>query len=1187
MSHKLYSGGRVPTEPIMAQAVHPAMVCMFSSPVGLPMEGEAQPALAVPQLVMLANVALNAEGTVGEYGAEEKQMVELTTVGSGNYTYSDEEEYEEEEDSLAPYDEFREHGGVQSGNLCSETPLLPNAGAEEKGNDEGEQGSSEGEQRKQALPGASPAGKRKRGALGPAPLEDPRRKKPLYCKPCQYQAESEEDFLRHIRVHGDKMLAAVVTAAEGEELREKAAGEPDVGATVTEEEAGQGKGVIWCERCGYNTNRYDHYRAHLKHHNKEGSSQRVYKCTTCSYTTVSHYHWKKHLRNHFPSKLYTCSDCNYFSDRKNNYIQHIRTHTGERPFQCPCCQYTSSQKTHLIRHMRTHSGEKPFKCDTCSYVAANRHEVTRHIRQVHGGPKPLSCPHCPYNTADRSNYKKHVELHVNPRQFMCPVCCYAASKKCNLQYHLKSRHPDSPDVTMDVSKVRLRVKNPDLGPVRNASWKKARRDILTRIPEEEGHVNREHGGQEGEGEHREKMREEDENCEGPINLTMKRARKIAIGQIVEKDGNKQSISRDREMKILEKERLEKREEHKGDKMEKPGDHGKLQRRKERIRGKAAKVCSEVRMCGVEKQGQTEAVQSEQGMGQETEGMRKPVGRKSVKRRPKRGQKLVNTIHTSDTIVEPEGVGSSGVSAVNLMKKEMKKDNKTGRKRTRAMKIAAKTDENVADEMVVPPEAQDDISKENQKNSKTKVDKRKRKIVETSVPGTDVGKEPTSAMPQKRRRLEDSSNNQKPVKVLRGHKTVKCKNGQSEKAGAKKPLNKLLEVPDEEPGMEDKEPNTIEDAGSSFQEDVSLDAEFRLVLEEEPEDQVQECSVTLPGSWSKVEEPESGRASMDTPLEAEDPADEVDCSAAEDKSLGEGASGPESTLDGCVNTKEPLTLSSLAPVAPRPWQVRGKKVLTPLELPQTGKNPIDAEEDEGIHSPDGSDMSDSVSEGSDDSGLNGNSVNSTPTDAPEALHKLDMLTEDSCAQSDDGLLPAEKSPAFTEESSSLAEKVPAPIHKDPTPSGIASAPVNEGPSPNEKSLMLVDTQMENQSPIDVDQTSTKKNSSSVGVDCSSSVLDHSPLRGSSSVVNIDLSPIDRDSSTIDSRVSIETDPAPNKDSPSLTETSNVPVKEGHIPDKLKSHTCIFCDRTFPIELDYRRHLNRHLVNVYYLESAVSE
>lgn len=44
----------------------------------------------------------------------------------------------------------------------------------------------------------------------------------------------------------------------------------------------------------------------------------------------------------------------------------------------------------------------------------------------------------------------------------------------------------------------------------------------------------------------------------------------------------------------------------------------------------------------------------------------------------------------------------------------------------------------------------------------------------------------------------------------------------------------------------------------------------------------------------------------------------------------------------------------------------------------------------------------------------------------------------------------------------------------------------------------------------------------------------------------------------------------------------PGEEIPTPNELKSHTCIFCDRTFPLENQYRRHLNRHLVNVYYME-----
>uniref|UniRef100_A0A8B9M2F0 RE1 silencing transcription factor n=1 Tax=Accipiter nisus TaxID=211598 RepID=A0A8B9M2F0_9AVES len=364
--------------------------------------------LAAPQLIMLANVALTGEvnGNCCDYlVGEERQMAELTTVGDSNFSDSDGEGME---DTHAAESDHEAPENVELSSL--EVPSVETQDAAS------------------CPPPKTPSVDKDVSLEAPGTPESTEDKcknlksKPFRCKPCQYEAESEEEFVHHIRVHSAKKFFVEENAEKQAQVKES--------DSCTAEEVDFSKGPIRCDRCGYNTNRYDHYLAHLKHHNKAGENERVYKCTICTYTTVSEYHWKKHLRNHFPRKVYTCSQCSYFSDRKNNYIQHIRTHTGE----------------------------KPFKCDQCSYVASNQHEVTRHARQVHNGPKPLTCPHCDYKTADRSNFKKHVELHVNPRQFLCPVCDYAASKKCNLQYHIKSRHPDCSDITMDVSKVKLRTK---------------------------------------------------------------------------------------------------------------------------------------------------------------------------------------------------------------------------------------------------------------------------------------------------------------------------------------------------------------------------------------------------------------------------------------------------------------------------------------------------------------------------------------------------------------------------------------------------------------------------------------------------------------------------------------------------------------------------------------------------------
>ncbi|XP_061542346.1 RE1-silencing transcription factor isoform X2 [Phycodurus eques] len=417
---------------------------------------------AAPQLVMLANVAavaaVDGGGALAEGSvADDKEMMELKTVGCG---YSD-----SEDESVIRYG-YDNHDSVCVAVDYSEAPGLDATRQQQNG---GREDDAEFSPPTSSGP-APPPPMRKDAPLAPAvPTEAARKKKPFHCKPCHFQAHDEKGFVDHLRTHAVSKMA-VVNRVEGRSRLKAKEGKtaPDISPRVCDGEgeevataaAGDAKGLIRCERCGYNTNRYDHYVAHLKHHNKDGEDHRVFKCTLCAYSTVSQYHWRKHLRNHFPSKLHTCTQCSYFSDRKSNYIQHIRTHTGVRPFQCPYCDYSSSQKTHLTRHMRTHSGERPFKCESCNYLAANQHEVTRHARQVHNGPKPLACPYCEYKTADRSNFKKHVELHLNPRQFLCPLCKYAASKKCNLQYHIKSRHSGC-NVTVDVSKVKLRVKKPE------------------------------------------------------------------------------------------------------------------------------------------------------------------------------------------------------------------------------------------------------------------------------------------------------------------------------------------------------------------------------------------------------------------------------------------------------------------------------------------------------------------------------------------------------------------------------------------------------------------------------------------------------------------------------------------------------------------------------------------------------
>lgn len=55
---------------------------------------------------------------------------------------------------------------------------------------------------------------------------------------------------------------------------------------------------------------------------------------------------------------------------------------------------------------------------------------------------------------------------------------------------------------------------------------------------------------------------------------------------------------------------------------------------------------------------------------------------------------------------------------------------------------------------------------------------------------------------------------------------------------------------------------------------------------------------------------------------------------------------------------------------------------------------------------------------------------------------------------------------------------------------------------------------------------------------------------------------------------------------LANDPETPTDDRATPTALKTHLCIFCDRSFALEAAYRRHLSRHLVNVYYMDHTAS-
>uniref|UniRef100_A0A673YHS2 RE1-silencing transcription factor n=1 Tax=Salmo trutta TaxID=8032 RepID=A0A673YHS2_SALTR len=983
-----------------SQTVYPMGLVMYATSAGMPMVEDAQGLaelphneLPAPQLVMLANVAC-------ENPTEGKEMMELQTVGSSSYSDSEDENiirysYDSHEREMCIVD-YPESPRV----ALSQVEEIDDEVEEEEGMDL----SKPSEQR----PSSPPTPFTPSTPLGMI-MESAKKKKPFFCKPCNYQAQREEEFVTHIQIHSANRMI-VVKRVEGDKARAK---ETSAGPDQEAESGDSGannKGVIRCERCGYNTNRYDHYMAHLKHHEKEGDDQRVYKCTICTYTTVSQYHWRKHLRNHFPSKLFTCNQCCYFSDRKNNYVQHIRTHTGERPFRCPYCEYSSSQKTHLTRHMRTHSGERPFKCDRCNYLAANQHEVTRHSRQVHNGPKPLCCPHCPYKTADRSNYKKHVELHLNPRQFLCPVCKYAASKKCNLQYHIKSRHPGCPQIAMDVSKVKLRVKKPDsdeftdeytivngiakfeLSAIDEEEEDMEERPAISGADKQSIHINlsTKKSSNPGPLQAAESVATDKTHkkcCVSPVKETPKKAKDKAEKKVTLKRKSIEMSSENTKQHVTLKETAAA--------VQTTGN--KVKRRpKKQMKGKTSvQDKSEIK----------ETVEKVKKASLEEDDIEKE---KSVKERLEKD--MLERENMEKVKEENKKLEKEKKEQLGTLKNE--REGKENKNATKSKKSPKKMEKVVEKTVAKAPQSLDAPVEKQGEKSRTKPLKRKAaEALDLSM--KESPEEPCTDIKAKRLKIKAAHKSQSKASIPQSMTTEPCPVSEQEN-----PANQIMNSPvvkksnKTEASCEETEASSENKGCSIIENPISLPENKKCpatklqpaVLQGEQQASDQETVPTMHTSTSQ-----------DTTPQAEQT---------------KGADQAEETPTPEDESPSPIEIDS-SPDFRRPQGEPSTPTTPSLELPRPRGKPTETEEDEGIHSHDGgSEISDSASEGSDDSGLN----------------------------------------------------------------GLAAA------------------------------------------------------------------------------------------AGKLANDPETPTEEIPTPTELKSHMCIFCDRTFPLEVEYRRHLNRHLVNVYYLDNA---
>ncbi|XP_070547163.1 gastrula zinc finger protein XlCGF57.1-like [Ptychodera flava] len=136
-------------------------------------------------------------------------------------------------------------------------------------------------------------------------------------------------------------------------------------------------------------------------------------CDVCSrfpYKSVL----QTHMKSHSDERNFYCQVCGKDFKKKDHYVRHVKNHEGEKPYMCEHCGKNFGRKEHLMQHSVVHTKEKNFLCDYCGKSFSNKANLYVHRRQ-HTGVRPVVCKICGQGFHRQRGLAKHMEkIHPNP-----------------------------------------------------------------------------------------------------------------------------------------------------------------------------------------------------------------------------------------------------------------------------------------------------------------------------------------------------------------------------------------------------------------------------------------------------------------------------------------------------------------------------------------------------------------------------------------------------------------------------------------------------------------------------------------------------------------------------------------------------------------------------------------------------
>lgn len=251
------------------------------------------------------------------------------------------------------------------------------------------------------------------------------------CILCNKQMRNEEDYMQHMKNHGDAHSPACMDC--GNYFETMVAYEDHIGNL--------GKVLIFeCdeEGCGKSFQ----FKCRLDCHKRSHTGQLMYECNDCGHKLSSIRSIIRHTRaKHLNEKPFACHICDKAFAIQSQLTRHIKDHISPPHFTCEQCGRIFSSRQGHHYHQLDHAGIKPHKCSICGKAFRNKTDMVNHER-IHSGDRPFTCELCGKSFVEKGALRKHRVVHTREKNFVCSNCGKQFGYKCSLDGHLRKCQQD-------------------------------------------------------------------------------------------------------------------------------------------------------------------------------------------------------------------------------------------------------------------------------------------------------------------------------------------------------------------------------------------------------------------------------------------------------------------------------------------------------------------------------------------------------------------------------------------------------------------------------------------------------------------------------------------------------------------------------------------------------------------------